>query len=322
MQVKNIKIIEDKILYKNTIFNDIINNNLHLLPQFLHKQFKFEIINTNNDFANAIRRCLINELDIKILTVHMSDIFVDDKYLLTDLIKDRIELLSINQNIPDNLKFQLNVTNDTLNIMNIMSSDLIPNDGSSNNNYFNTNIKICELNSNKTIVINNIKVNTNNGIFNSKYELACIEYEVINTDFTINSLNNNVTDFRFNIRTNGNIELYNIITMVVNNLETRLKLIESNIINTDLQFQDFYITKTLDITEYHINNEKWTIGNLLCWYVYIIDNTIVVFPYEEHELKNKIIIKIIHNDPNKILLKAIKLIINDLHLFKRSFIKN
>jgi len=332
MEVTNIKIVENTIKYKDTIFESLLEDNKHLFPVNNHKTISFELLNSNTELANAIRRVITNELEVKLLQVNINDIKTDDKYILSDIIKDRIESIPINQNIPDDYIFKLSITNNTLDIHDVNSSDLLlMNYKKNTNELFNQNMKICYLNSNKYITINDIHVNKNTGFYNGKYSLCTVNYEIINTDFKIASLNNDNTDFKMSIKTNGNIEPIEIIKSVVLNLEKRLKIIESYIIeynkiynSSDIQLVDtnnVYIIKNYDLFSYYINNESHTIGNLLVKYIYNIDNNIELINYSiPHPSKHQVIINIKHTEHNSIILKSIKNIIKDLHVFQSYFV--
>ena len=332
MEVTNIIVIDNKINYENTIFKDLLNNNKHLFPNKLQKTLSFKLSNCNIELANAIRRIITNELEIKILKVNITDVNTDDKYILPDLIKDRIELISIDQNIPNDCKFKLTVSNNTLDITNITSNDLILLNHKELNikNLFNTNIIICYLNSNKYITINDIIIHTDTGYNNGKYSLCSVKYDIINTDFKIPTLNNNNTDFQFKIKTNGNIEPIKIINLVEENLNKRLDIIENNInkfnkiYNSNdkqlLDTNDLYIIKNYDIYNYYINNESHTIGNLLVRYIYDLEPTIELINYTiPHPSKNQFILNIKHSDHNKLLINAINKIKKDIKLFKSYF---
>jgi DNA-directed RNA polymerase subunit L len=331
MEVINIEIKENLIKYQGTIFEELISNNKHLLPNINKKTISFTLLNSSCEFANAVRRVITEELDVKILHVDITNIHVDDKEILSDVIKDRIEYIPINQNINDTYKFKLNNKNNTLNIQNIYTKDLLLLNGNDDiSKLFNTNVKICDLNSNKYITINDITITKNKGYYNAKHALCTVKYKIINTDFKIPTLNNDNTDFEFAITTNANIEPLNIIKNVVLNLEQRLDLIKINITNynkinnpTDLaliESTDLYIIKNYDIYSYYINEESHTIGGLISKYIYNLEISIELVNYcIEHPNKRQLIINIKHNEHKELILKAISNIKKDLHLFQSYF---
>jgi len=332
MDIKNIKTHEYSIDYKNSKFSKIITDNKHLLPNLNKKSITFELINSNEAFANSIRRVFNDELLIKSLDVNIYDLKTDDKYILPDNIIERINLIPVMQSINNDVVFQLQISNNSNDIIKIYSGDIINKNKNDKNIYFNKNILICTLKPNRFLYINNIKINSNNGFNDHKYSIGSYNYEIINTDFTIPSLNNNITDFKLELKTNNNIELDQLILLIYNTLYFRLKNIQSNINNYDINnnstdinklINDIFIIQNQDIYEIHINNEYHTIGNLITKYVFLLDTNIELINYKlEHPLRHKIIINIKHLQYKKIINDAIENIIKDLDIFKNKLIKN
>ena len=332
MDIKNVKLNEYLINYKNSKFENIINENKHLIPELNKKSITFDLINSNEAFANGIRRIFNDELLVKSLDINIYDLKTDDKYILPDNIIERINLIPILQNINDDLAFSINIVNNTNDIINIYSKDIINKDKNDKKNYFNNNILICSLKPNRYLYINNIKINKEYGYNDHKYSIGSYNYEIINTDFNINSLNNNIKDFRIELITNNNIELKNLIILIYDTLYFRLKNIQSSINNYDINtnstdinklINDIFIIPNQNIYEIHINNEYHTIGNLITKYVFNLDNNIELINYKlEHPLRHKIIINIKHNQYKKIIHDSIENIIKDLDIFKNLLIKH
>ena len=99
-----------------------------LLPKKSKITVSFELKETNSDFANAIRRCLINEIETLSFTYNeYDDKFVDitDPFILSDFIKKQIELLPINQEFDyENLNIILFKENKTDEIIDVLSGDI------------------------------------------------------------------------------------------------------------------------------------------------------------------------------------------------------
>jgi DNA-directed RNA polymerase subunit L len=330
MDIKNIKTKEYSINYKNSKFEKIILENKHLLPELFKKSITFELINSNEAFANCIRRVFNDELLVKCLDVNIYDLKTDDKYILPDNIIERINLIPTLQSINNETTFQLQVSNNSNDVIKIYSNDIINKNKNDNNTYFNKNILICTLKPNKFIYINNIKINSDNGFNDHKYSIGSYNYEIINTDFNISSLNNTIKDFKIELITNNNIEIDKLILLIYNTLYFRLKNIQTSINNYDINnnstdinklINDIFIIPNQDIYEIHINNEYHTIGNLITKYVFQLDNNIELINYKlEHPLRHKIIINIKHNQYKKIINDAIENIISDLNIFKNKLI--
>jgi DNA-directed RNA polymerase subunit L len=323
MKISNIVYKTDDIKYKSSQFAKLIEANINLLPSLLHKRLSFNLTESNEAFANSIRRLLTNELEIKCFHINAVDVVSDDKYLLNDIIKDRIELLPIVQDVDDKLTISKKISNKTTDIINIMSHDIIP----QNSKKICNNMLICQLNPGKYLNLTNITIKRNRGIDDGKFSLCSVHYDEINIDKdNILTLNHDSTDFTLSIKTNGNIEFKQMLDMLVYNIEYRLTIIKNNILNYDNSIKhvvlddEFYIFKEYDITKYHINSEFHTVGNLLTKYIYLLEPHIDLVNYNIiHILKNKIILNVKHPNPNDIVTKAIDNIINDFKLFRKSF---
>jgi DNA-directed RNA polymerase subunit L len=331
MDIKNVKINDYAINYKNSKFENIINQNKHLIPELNKKSISFELINSNEAFANGIRRTFNDELLVKSLDVNIYDLKTDDKYILPDNIIERINLIPVLQNISDDIIFNINVINNTNDIINIYSKDIINKNKNDKTIYFNSNILLCSLKPNRYLYINNINIKKEYGFNDHKFSMGSYNYEIINTDFNINSLNNNITDFKIELITNNNIEIKNLIILIYDTLYFRLKNIQLSINNYDINtnstdinklVNDIFIIPNQNIFEIHINNEYHTIGNLITKYVFNLDKNIELINYKlEHPLRHKIIINIKHNQYKKIINDAIENIIKDLDIFKNLLIK-
>ena len=347
MNITNIKVHNYNIQYENSRFKQIIDNNKHLLPNMNKESVSFNILNSNEAFANALRRVFVNELPTKCLNIDMHNIVTSDKFILNDNIIERIKLISLHQNIDMNTTFSLNITNDTNEIINIYTKDLINKNKNDKTKYFNLNIQICSLRPNRYLNINNVKPDINYGYNNAIYTMGSFKYEVINTDFNIPSLQNTLKDFSLEFINNSNISIKNLINLLHETLYIRLKKIQDYINDYDIEKNsddinkinnDIYIIKNNNILdtnlidtslsdvhfnnlyEIHIKNECHTIGNLITKYVYLQLPSIELINYRlHHPLSRRLIITIKHSDYKKIINESINGIIKDLNKFKSSF---
>lgn len=324
--ISNIKIenIDNKINIiniKNTKFEKLIVEK-NIIPDFPHSLLTFNILNTKSSFVNAIRRCILDEILVKALYFNMTDIRTNDRFILNDLIQERIQLIPLLQNIGINKKFSLVAHNNTTSIISIYTDSIKDNDNS-DTIYFNQNIKLFDLRPNKTISINNIHINENYGYINNIYSIGRASYEVINFDMKNNqSLNSNPTDFKFYIYSNGNISTYDILSKSINELENRLKKIKNLIQDYTEENDELIINKTNKLTIYYIKNEYHTLGNLLVDYMFDLDKSTNLLNYNNsHPSKNEITIKTDNPDSDKLITMAIDNIIIDFNKIKSILIK-
>lgn len=330
MEVKNIKINDYSINYNNSKYKNIIENNKSLIPKFSKLGIQFQLLNSNEAFANSIRIVFNDELLVNYLNVSIFDINTDDKYILSDNIVERIASIPLKQEVNNNKTYKLNVVNNTNDIIKVYTNEIKNNDNSPAND-FNSNILICTLKPNKYIVINNIKIGQDYGYNNSIFSIGSFKYKIINTDFKNISLNTDSKDFELELITNGNIELNTLINKIYDNLYFRLKKLQNDINAYQLENHSSDITKILtdvfiinaenNIYEIHIINEYNNIGNLITKYVYNLYPEIELINYKlEHPLRHKIVINIKHSQYKKLINDAINNIINDLEIFKNSLL--
>jgi DNA-directed RNA polymerase subunit L len=336
MEVKNIK-VNDYSININNKYKSILEKNQHLLPTLNKVGLQFQLINSNEAFANSIRMVFNDELLVKYLDVSIFDLNTNDKYILPDNIIERIALIPLNQNVNSDKKYKLHIMNNSNDIIKIYSKELkTMNEDKSID--FNPNILLCTLKPNKSLTINNIKINQEYGFNNHIFSLGSFAYEIINTNFNTLSLNNNCTDFQLELIPNANIPLEDLVHKIYDNLYIRLKKIQNDINTYQLEnhsndiskiLTDLFIIKnsnsngTNQLYEIHIMHEFNNIGHLLTRYIYNLDNNIELINYKlEHPLRHKVIINIKHNQYKKLCNDAINNIIKDLNIFKTSIIQS
>lgn len=309
IKIDKINYTDYKINYKNTKFEKLFIENKTLIPDFNHSLLSFNIYNTKSSFVNSIRRCILDELLVKSLYFDISNISTNDKFILNDLIQDRIQLISIDQSIDKSKTFSIDVHNTTTNLMSVNTNMLQNSDKKDNRKYFNQNIKLCDLKPNRFITINNININSDYGINNNIYSIGRASYEVINMDMNKHqSLSTDSTDFTFYIYSNGNITTQNILFQSIDNLIQRLNHIYDLIdkYNNDNINDELIININNNITTFYIKNEYHTLGNLIVDYMFELDTSTKLLNYNnEHPLKNEITIKTDNSTPNKLILQAI-----------------
>jgi DNA-directed RNA polymerase subunit L len=302
----------------------LLSENPNLIPDLLHSQLSFKITNTKSSFVNAIRRCISDELLIKALNTDMPNISTNDKFVLNDLIQSRLQLIPLLQDINKDVKFSLNIHNNTTHTLPVKSDLLINNDTKDKKIYFNKNIKICNLKPNTYLNMSDIYVNEDFGLSNNMYNIGRASYEVVDMDMnTVQSLSTDATNFIFYIYSNGNIETVDILLKATNTLKNRLLNISNLIENYDSSNDELIINKTDKLLSYFIKNEYHTLGNLIVDYMFDLDKNTNYLNYNnDHPSKNEITIKTDNLDNgNNLILYAIKNIIVDLENVNSMFKK-
>lgn len=354
MEVKNKQYEEINLKKLKDKHPDIPKN---LFPELNHKIFSFEIKNTHTSFANAIRRCCLNENNIKYLNV--VNIFTNDNYQINQVLEHRLNQIPLLQSIDKNKKFILHVKNTTSDNLDVYSKDIKLNenvkrdknteyerehkqeykqdskrsykdmydsdeeeqkeykhDSKKEKVYFNRNIKVCTLRSNCSIKID-FDIKESSGVLDGKYSFCCEEYDILDADYTVSTVNQNNKHFYLSIESFGNIEPQEIIDKSCILLTERLDKIKNNLIKNRVN-----IIKIKNIEQYLIINESHTISNLLKEYIYQLNPDIELVNSECITVPDdKFYLNIIHNNSKKIILDAIDKIQSDLSNFNKQIQK-
>lgn len=350
IKIKNIKL--DEISYNNKNYKDfekiveyvklIKPNYKKFLPEKSKHRIQFEITNTVSDFANCIRRFLMEEIMIYSVEVNADNITTDDKFILNDHLKKIIELIPLQQQLTDidNLKISLSIKNTTDDIMTIYSRDIKFTNSKGKElvteDYFNGNIPIIKLRSDKMLSINNITIVKGCGKQDSgKFSpLANISYEILDVvpfEESIykkkgeSSLNSNPTHFKMSYTTYGNIKINKIMDLCCDEISTRLNTIHKELLNINSN-DSIYFSSLVNLKTYNemkiftLKGEFWTIANVIARYCYLEFPSIkFVCASISHPSNEEAMIKIIHSNSIKLLLTAIKNILADIDILKKSF---
>lgn len=356
MKVENVKFHTQTLDKKNKLYSILKENNVDLWHMDKNS-LSFDLIDSNEAFANALRRTFNDELEVYALYVHPSNMDSDDKFILPDNILERINLIPIVQSNVKDLVLSIKITNLSDDILNIYSNDIKINTKKgmvSSEKLFNQNIQICSLRSGKYLYVNNIVAKSKEGYINNTHTLGTHRYECINTDLTIPSLDNTLKDFRIEFCDNGNSDPKEMAQLVYNNLSKRVNKVKSLIsayeiptnvdaitLHNDTTNNDLYIiqnTKIIDLHssnpnvlnkdtrvncdnlyEIHVKNEYHTIGNIITKYVYTECKDIELISYKlDHILKHKIIVNIKHSEYKKIIDNALSNFLKDLKYWNDS----
>lgn len=301
MNVKNKEVFVNDFKELKKKYPDIPKN---YYPDLLHKRLSFTLSNANVAFANAIRRCCINELEMKYLNV--SKFTLSEKYNIPQVIENRINQIPILQTIEDDKIFKLKVSNDTDENLDVYTASF------NCKPYFNENIKICTIRPNAKLEIE-LNIKKGKGIDDGKFSACSIIYNILDIDTTTSTLNQHNKEFYICIETNGNIEPKEIINMFEKSLTERLNIIKNNIINKKVN-----IIINNEIIQYEINNASHTISNLLVQYIYQLYPTIDIVNDEYITVPDdKFYLCLIHQNPEKVIISAIDKIIDDLQKFNK-----
>lgn len=271
------------------------------LPSVLNNTLVFELNNANCAIANAIRRTLISEMPIKHLTVSLTDIKTTDPYVVGEVIKKRIEMIPISQSIKDDTVFSIRFENTSDTYTDVSSSDIKLN-GIVDSKDIVPSIPICDINSGTSFSVNDIQVTESYGYDNARVTIGKVAYEIIDHDMTQPSIASSPSTFRLTIETAGLINPLEMVSKSITNLMDRLNSIDFN--NAITEF---------DVYKLHIENETYSIGQLMSWYIFK-QNPAIKFVADRilHPSKRECVIDVLHPEGEKICKQAIVEIQSDL----------
>jgi DNA-directed RNA polymerase subunit L len=351
VKVANIKYVEvpfesnDKNFQKCLSFVKSVDPDYKkYIPKNSKYTASFELKDTTSDLANCIRRTLIDEMPVYSMNVSEEDIESDDKFILSDFLKNNLEFIPFLQDINDkdaeNLSMSLNVVNTTDDTISVYSGDIIVTDGQKkildNSKYFTKTIAIIKLRPGKTLTIKNINIVAGIGKYDSgKFILLSnISYEILdvipleenkyNTTGQ-SSLNSNPQHFKIGFTTHRNINIKKIMPRCCDTISKTLLGIQSelnNIKESDLvYFSDLIELETIvDVKCFHFKNEYWTIANIISRYCYLVFPDIqFVCSSIIHPSNEESIVKVRHPEAIKIIKTSIKKILSDIDIIKQSF---
>jgi DNA-directed RNA polymerase subunit L len=348
--VKNIKIDELTFNNKNNEgFDKIVEyvkliepNYKKFLPSKSSHRVQFEITNTTADFANCIRRFLLDEIMVYSMDIDEDDIVTTDKFILNDHLKKRLELIPFQQNLKDidNFKISLDIKNTSDDIMTVYSRNIIIADSKGNkldsDKYFSGSIPIIQLRSDKSLQVNKIGIvkgcgKNDSGKFNL---LSNISYEILDVvpceeskfeKTGQSSLNSTPSHFKIGFTTYRNIDPKKVINLCCDCITDRLQNIQKELHNIKNE-TTIYFSDTLeleirnDVKLYHFKGEFWTIANIIARYCYLEFPEIkFVCASIIHPSKEESIVKIIHNNSINIINSSIRRILNDVDILKKKF---
>jgi DNA-directed RNA polymerase subunit L len=354
--VKNIK-IRDVNLVRNTTDNNNkamqkclkyipLNEAKKLLPTKSKMVVSFELDKTCTSIANGIRRCLVDEMEVKSLDFNeYEDLKTDDKYILCDIIKKQICLLPIDQDTQitdyDKMEISLEKENTTDKIIAVTSDDItfkVNGKSIDKHNIIGTNVILINLRPSKFIRINKIRIVSGitkedagkfSNISRTEYKTLDIQ-PMTKTDFEstgISSMKTNPEHFYISYTTHRNIKKP--LTLMVKCCDTLIGRLSNilaemkNISNNAISYFSKLLTleSEADLKILEITGEYWTIVNLISQYCFILTkgNIKFVAPALIHSEKEIGLVKIIHKDFSTLIQSAIKEIISDFEIIKKSF---
>lgn len=232
-----------------------------LLPTYPSERISFRISGATNAVANAFRRCP-EEMLARHLQCRGADVVTNDEYIIADFIAMRIRSIPLQQSCPIDAKFELSVANNTTEIIDIMTNDLVVT--GLKNKPFN-NCVLASLNPGKQIYISGGVAESASSIDgNGMVPLASLcKSTVVDVESLPNLFEQheglpsrlaNRKDWLISMVTPGHIDANKLMVAACDNIISRAKTIKTTLDN---------LVSTKDLHEIVILGETHTIGVLL-----------------------------------------------------------
>ena len=352
LKINNLKIDEISFTKKNNDknFNRCLEYAKMINPKYMEflpinskYSVSFELTNTTTDFANFIRRSLMDEVVVYSMTVVDTDIMTDDRFILADYLKKNIELVPFSQNITESdikdLTISIDIKNTTDDLRTIYTGDIdiyIKSKKVDISKYISTTIALIQLRPSTFLKIDNITISSGQAKYDSGQFLLLsnISYEILDVVPLLegkhetkgeSSLNSEPAHFRIGYRTHRNISPKKVMIKCCNEMIRRFTNIQKELsqINKSekVHFSDLIELETKgDVKIFHFKNEYWTVSNVISKYCFMAFKDIqfvcsgIVHPSTEES-----VVKIKHTEPVKIIQTAIKNILIDLNTVLKLF---
>jgi DNA-directed RNA polymerase subunit L len=176
---------------------------ISLLPSTKREKLSFYLNDVNTGVANGIRRVIQGELNIKALYCEVTDIKTTEDFIIISELVDRIRLLPLNQDVPLDAEFKLEVVNTELKKDEkvVHSADILQIKGDKLKYIFPETVRLAKLSPGKSLLITNIKVKEGYGYEHGSFCLTNnVEYNI--TDYIVATFINkksNLIDYRVHI---------------------------------------------------------------------------------------------------------------------------
>jgi DNA-directed RNA polymerase subunit L len=302
--VRNMSLTNNKIDLSGTQFAAL----KHLIPTDVNQILSFELVNSNCSFANALKRTIKNEIPVRYLTVSISDIFSTDPWIDNQIIRNRIEMIPIAQDIPIGTTYAVRYENTSDNYVDILSSEIKQRGAVSKE--VHQDAPICSINAGYSFVIDNITVGESYGYINSRTAIGRLGYEILNHDMVnLSAGNSDPTHFRLEMEVPGNIDPKDLVRKAINGICDRLDAIDYS--ESKIEY---------DVYKLPIANESHSLGNLLATYIFKIYPSIdYVMMREPHPSKRECVIDIRHPQAETLCKQAVEMLKKEYQALRKAF---
>jgi DNA-directed RNA polymerase subunit L len=298
---------------KSKVVHDVIDiapKYKALIPNILLGYTLEVSLETNRSIANAIRRVLLDDLEVYRLSPALIDVVTTDTSVISEELIPKFNQLTLKQDlINPNDKFSLFVENKTTNRILVTTNDIMDSKGKSIAGTITSgDVIITSLLPLKSITISNIPLVKSNGRTNGCFQLmGPIGFE--DNLSTASSLQIEPTSYSMSIYCNGELKpddvIRNAVSWLIKHLKSTAEVLKTVISEIEGSKTEFIL---------EVLNEEYTIGNIIVYYIYEVYNEIpfvtLFVPRNIHAFRIKIKIK--QSILQEVITKAIDKAIMDL----------
>lgn len=270
------------------------------------ERMEFLIKGVNSSIPSALRRVILTGLTVKALNFDMKagNYETSDKFNAFPYVNHRIRMIPVNQNIPLDAKFSLNIANDTSKLMFVKTSHL-KSDIKSNYKLFDETITICTLQPGKYIRIKNIFVEEDTGKTDGGFCVACnavsLAQDVVPLNmYTGEGVSSSVAsprEFKIAFNTCGTMTPEKIVKAACEEIVRRLRNVEKKI---------FQKSSVDNVSILKLDDEDATIGEILQRQICEIYPDIEFCSYHSDDIGKFVKLKLVSSEPELVIKTAIK----------------
>lgn len=304
--------------------------NRKLIPHMRKYSVKVHIKKASKEIVNGLRRTLMEEIEIKGLEVDKDNIDTDDTNIMWNSIKVAIESIRLDQNVPANIRFHLEYTNNTTYPQMVRASHL-KSDHKFESPPFNESFRIMTVRPGHFLRIKNIKVISvqarrrkdnvesdevypwprSYGLYTAVTNcgMDCPNIEKYERGVGQSSLTTEPTEYIITLGTNGNVDIKTLLKAACASISARSREIYKELVTVT---NDNHISNIVDISTYNdemhfrIKNETYTIAALISYFIFKKHPDISLANYSvPHPTKTEFIYRIVSQDPKKTMLEAL-----------------
>jgi DNA-directed RNA polymerase subunit L len=307
--------------------------NRALIPVLRHYSVKVHLKKVSTAISNALVRTMMDEIIVKTLECDKDDIKTDDENIMWASVQKSIQSIRLNQDVPKNTRFNLKFINTTAEPQMIRSRDLKTNH-KLNMIPFNSTFRIVTVREGKTLEINNIRVEENQGRNYGYGQYSAVsncghqplDVEIYDRGEGTDVFVSNPTEYEINFGTNGNAQPKWILTTACQSIYNRANKLAKELEVVSDKTQLKYTSDIMDInqeddlTHFMFKGETHTICNLIRYFIYDKHPNIALSNYEiTHPTEMNSVYRLISQKPKKIMLEALENIVSMFQSLEKQF---